>query len=327
MPPFYWGQDFNDTIRFDLSNPSCYLEDFENHQRFSTVRISENQLTEGETLMEIDIIIIYVICDEFLRAMNHHDDPQAHMSDAEVMTVALIAMLYYGGNYAKARKHLGCRHYMPHMLGKSRFSRRLSRLGYLFIPLFAILAEGWKAGNAEQIYSLDTFPIPVCDNIRIRRARIYQDESYRGYIASKKRYFYGLKVHILVTRTGEPVEFFLTPGAFSDVGCLDQFEFDLPAGAIIYADKIYNHYLVEDCLQEDGQVTLSPFRKRNSKRPEPPWIRYLQQHYRKIVETSASLVERLLPKSIHATNAAGFELKVILFIVAFSFDRLFKVAT
>jgi hypothetical protein len=277
--------------------------------------------------METDIIIIYVLCDEFLRAMGHRDDPQAQMSDAEVMTIALLAMLNYGGNYAKARKELGCRQYIPHMLGKSRFSRRLNRLGHLFVPLFAILAEVWKERDEEQIYSIDTFPISVCDNIRIPRARIYHDEDYRGYIASKKRYFYGLKVHILVTRSGEPVEFFVTPGAFSDVSYMDQFDFDLPAGSTVYADKIYNHYLVEDCLQEDGQVTLSPFRKRNSKRREPLWIRFLQHHYRKIVETSASLVERLLPKHIHATNAAGFELKVILFILAFSLDRLLKVAT
>jgi hypothetical protein len=47
-----------------------------------------------------------------------------------------------------------------------------------------------------------------------------------------------------------------------------------------------------------------------------------QHHYRKIVETSASLVERLLPKHIHATYTAGFELKVILFMLALSFDRL-----
>lgn len=218
--------------------------------------------------METDIIIIYVLCAEFLRAMGHHDDHQAQMSDAEVMTTALVAMLNYGGNYAKARKELGCRQYIPHMLGKSRFSRRLSRLGYLFVPLFAILAEVWKERNEDQIYSIDTFPIPVCDNIRIPRARIYHDEDYRGYIASKKRYFYGLKAHILVTRSGQPVEFFLTPGAFSDVTYMDQFDFDLPAGSTVYADKIYNHYLVEDCLQADGQVTLSPFRKRNSKRQE-----------------------------------------------------------
>lgn len=277
--------------------------------------------------METDIITIYVLCTEFLQAMNHRDDPQIHMSDAEVMTTAIMAMLWFGGNYAKARKQLGCRSYIPQMLGKSRFSRRLNRLAPLFIPLFAILAESWKSLNPEQIYSLDTFPIPVCDNIRIKRARIYREESYRGYIASKKRYFYGLKVHILVTCTGEPVEFFITPGAASDVAYLDQFDFDLPPGATVYADKIYNDYLIEDCLQEDGQIELSPFRKRNSKRPFPPWIRFLQHHFRKIVETSASLVERLLPKHIHATNAAGFELKVILFVLALSFDRLLKVAT
>lgn len=277
--------------------------------------------------METEIIIIYVLCAEYLQAIGHHEDRQVKMSDAEVMTTALVAMLYFGGNYAKARKLLGCRQYIPHMLGKSRFSRRLNRIGHLFLPLFAILAEGWKDLNEEQIYCLDTFPVPVCDNIRIRRAKIYQHERYRGYIASKKRYFYGLKVHILVTRTGEPVEFFLSPGAYSDVSYMDQFDFDLPAGATVYADKIYNHYLVEDCLQQDGQITFLPFRKRNSKRQVPPWVRFLQHHYRKMVETSASLVERLLPKSIHATNASGFELKVILFILALSFDRLLKVAT
>jgi len=276
--------------------------------------------------MELEIIIIYVICDEFLRAMGHRDDRQSQMSDAEVMTTAIVAMLSYGGNYAQARKQLQGR-YIRHMLGKSRFSRRLNRLGHLFVPLFALLAETWKQLNPEQIYALDSFPVPMCDNIRISRARIYHDERYRGYIASKRRYFYGLKVHLLVTQTGQPVEFFLTPGADSDVGCLDQFEFDLPAGSTLYTDKSYNHYLIEDQLQQNGQITLSPYRKANSKRPVPPWIRFLQHHYRKQVETSASLVERLWPKHIHATNSAGFELKVILFVLAFSFDRLLKVAT
>ena len=83
----------------------------------------------------------------------------------------------------------------------------------------------------------------------------------------------------------------------------------------------------QDCLQEDGDIDLSPFRKSNSKRPDPPWKRFLQHHYRKIVETSGSLIERLLPKHIHATNAAGFELKVILFVLALSFDRFLRVAT
>ncbi|HEX2242150.1 MAG TPA: hypothetical protein VHK27_02600, partial [Gammaproteobacteria bacterium] len=34
---------------------------------------------------------------------------------------------------------------------------------------------------------------------RMPRAKFYQQEEDRGCIASKKRYFYGLNVHLLVT--------------------------------------------------------------------------------------------------------------------------------
>ena len=56
--------------------------------------------------MELEIIIIHVICCEFLQAMGHQEDGQCQMSDAEVMTTAIVAMLHFGGNYAKARKWL-----------------------------------------------------------------------------------------------------------------------------------------------------------------------------------------------------------------------------
>lgn len=272
--------------------------------------------------MEKQIVPIYVICDEFLKYMNHKAHPDSQMSDAEVLTTAIVATLYCGGNYAQARRWLAVPQYIPDMLSRSRFSRRLNRLQPYLLSLARLIGHSFKASNEDQNYALDTFPVAVCDNYRIKRCRLYQDESYRGYLASKKRYFYGLKVHLLVTEHGEPVEFFFTPGSASDVAHLQDFDFDLPAGATVYADAIYNHYLIEDCLADDGQLTFLPFRKKKSKRPLPPWQRFLQHHYRKIVETSASLVERLLPKHIHATNTAGFELKVILFMIALGFDRL-----
>jgi hypothetical protein len=54
----------------------------------------------------------------------------------------------------------------------------------------------------------------------------------------------------------------------------------------------------------------------------PPWLRYLLSHFRKQVETAGSLIERLLPKSIHAVTAKDFELKVILFTLAASINYL-----
>jgi hypothetical protein len=38
------------------------------------------------------------------------------------------------------------------------------------------------------------------------------------------------------------------------------------------------------------------------------------------------MITQRFPKSIHAVTAAGFELKVVLFVLAFSIDRL-QVAT
>ena len=67
---------------------------------------------------------------------------------------------------------------------------------------------------------------------------------------------------------------------------------------------------------------MRPMRKKNSKRPVPPWIYYLQSTYRKIVETTGSLIEQLLPKSIHSATAKGFELKVGLFVLACSLNCL-----
>ena len=77
-------------------------------------------------------------------------------------------------------------------------------------------------------------------------------EDWRGYIPSKKRYFYGLRIHILVTEQGEPVEFFLMPGAFSDTSALALYNFDLPEHSWITGDKAYNDYTIEDLMREAG---------------------------------------------------------------------------
>jgi len=276
--------------------------------------------------MDTQIVAVFCLVDDMLKVMNHREDRQCEMSDAEVMTTAIIAVLYFGGNYAQARRLLKSQGYVSRMLGKSRFSRRLHRIKPFFLTLFSMLGEHWKSLNEESIYSIDTFPIPVCDNYRIRRAKIYQDQVYRGYIASKKRYFYGLKLHLLVTQAGQPVELLLSPGSTFDGQGLFVFDFDLPEGAIIVGDKAYNNYALEDLMNVAG-IQLSPFRKKNSKRPVPPWVYYLQFHYRKMIETTGSLISNLLPKKIHATSPAGFELKVLLFVLACSLNFLFKVAT
>jgi hypothetical protein len=270
--------------------------------------------------MDDKIIATFCLCDDLLKAMRHPEDRQGQINDAEITTTACIASLCFRGNHESARAMLKQHGYIPHMLSKSRFSRRLHRIKGLFLVLFELLGQTWKTLNTEAIYVIDSLPIAVCDNIRIRRGKIYTDEQFRGYQASKKRYFYGLKIHLMVTKDGQPVECFLTHGGFGDVDAMKYYAYVLPDGAIIYADKAYNDYEIEDLLKEIDHIKLMPMRKKNSKRALPPYISFVQSYHRKRVETAGSLIEQLLPKSIHAVTAQGFELKVALFVIASSLN-------
>ncbi len=155
--------------------------------------------------MDDSVLAIYCLCDDLLKALKHSEDSQRQMSDAEVRTTAIVAALYFGGNFERARSLLTNARYIPGMLSKSQFNRRL--------------------------------------------------------------------------------------------------------------------HSVRDLLQERCEIELSPMRKKNSRRPSSASLAYLQAVGRKQVETAGSMIERLLPKSIHAVTANGFTLKVFLFVLAYSFSR------
>lgn len=272
--------------------------------------------------MEDDILTTYVLCDELLNALELRDDPQATVGMAEVMTLQLTAARFFHGNLKQTLGFLTEYQYMP-MLSERRLNRRIHAIPVsVWEALGQILGATFKAVNPTQEYCLDSFPVPVCDNIRIRRCHLYHEDAFRGYIASKRRYFYGLRVHMLVTASGHPVDFLLRPGAESDVAVLKDLNFDLPTQSHGYADKIYNDDAHEALLLEALGIYFEPLRKRNSTKDTS----YLNEQYnaviRKRIETAFSQITALFPKSIHAVTARGFELKVICFIFAFSISCL-----
>jgi hypothetical protein len=126
--------------------------------------------------MDEKIRVIYCLCADVLQALGAAEDPQQQRSDAEVMTTALVAMLFFRGNFEAARALLSTPQYIPHMLSRSRLNRRLHRLTDLFVMLFDLLGCTWKQLNTESVYVIDSFPIPACDHDRIPRVKLYQHE-------------------------------------------------------------------------------------------------------------------------------------------------------
>jgi hypothetical protein len=151
--------------------------------------------------MDDTIITTYYLCEEFLKAVGHHDDQQVRLSTAEVMSVALLAAAFFGANVEASRSFLDEYGYIERAISKSRFNRRLHAIdSSLWQQLFDLLAEVFKQNNPHQSYVVDSLPVAVCDNIRIGRSKLYplqeHGETFRAYIASKRRYFYGLRLHL-----------------------------------------------------------------------------------------------------------------------------------
>jgi hypothetical protein len=273
--------------------------------------------------MLTEIIAIYAITDDLLNAIGHHEDCRVQMSDAEVITTALVAARFFGGNHHAAQQYLKEHGLMPKMLDKSRFNRRLHRLFLPLLDVFDYLGTVLKAINSTTEYLLDSFPIPICDNIRISRVRLVRSEDYRGYIASKRRFFYGIRVQLLATSTGIPVEFAFLPGEANDVRGLNALPLCLPEHSEIYADAAYTDYQAEDDLDETANIGLLVARKRNSTRRDSPALAYIKQTTRHAIETVFSQITQHFPKSIHAVTIDGFLLKVSSFILAHTLEAAF----
>jgi hypothetical protein len=270
-----------------------------------------------------NIVALYCTTDDLLKAIGHLDDRRRELTDAEVITTALTAALYFGGNLETSRSFMKQTGFMPRMLSKSRLCRRLHKVEELAVSLFHQLGWLFKQTNASTQYLLDSFPVSVCDNIRIKRCRLARGEKYRGKCAAKRRYFFGVKVHVVTTDSGLPVEFAFMPGRASDVRGLDVLALELPAGSEVFMDSGYTDYSAEDAAREADGVRFSVCRKKNSKRSEEPMLEYYKVLMRKRIETAFSQITSMFPKQIHAVTLKGFLMKVSFFIIAFTLDRAF----
>lgn len=266
--------------------------------------------------MEAQIITIFCIIDDIVKSSGFIDNKQARMSRSEIMTIAISAGMFFAGNQERARLFLSEQGYVKIMLSKSQFNRRLHAIdGSVWEMVNHVLAQVFISQNDTQEYIVDSFPVEVCHAIRIKRCRIYTREEFRGKCARKKEFFFGVCVHMVVTKTGQPVKCVYAPGSHHDSRVFKSFQLDLPEGSTMYADSAYTDYKYEE-VASHAHLRLLIARKSNSKQPHSPSRAYLITHIRRRIETTFSRITSLFPKTIHAVTPKGFQLKIFTFILA-----------
>jgi len=267
--------------------------------------------------MEDQIVTIFCLCDDYIRDLGHEDFCNVKWSTTEVMTCWVTAMKFWYGNIDRARHYLITSGIFSKDFTLSALLKRVHRIPYQWwTDILEFLQKWGKNYEVARDYLVDSFPVPVCHNIRINRCRLFQGEAFRGYNASKKVFFYGLKATVVTDLEGCPVRAILSPGREHDNVPFKLMDLDLPKGSCIYGDAAYEDINHENRRFEEEATRIIADRKSNSRR-ELPLEDYVNlKSLRKQIETTFSMITNLMPRKIHAVTSEGFELKVLGFVLA-----------
>lgn len=155
------------------------------------------------------------------------------------------------------------------------------------------------------------------------RAKIFKGKQYHGYSASKKQYYFGIKVHMIINSKGIPIEFSITPGSISDIRALQNFSLDLPKGSILMGDKAYTNYEFEDNLANLVGIRMLVKRRKNLKRQNNYNDNQILKNERNYIETVFSSIVSRMPRHVRARTEKGFCIKMVLFILAYMINLYF----
>jgi len=252
------------------------------------------------------IVTAFVMLDKTMAALGHRDDVRAKASDAEVLTVAVVAAQYFQNHLERALQVMHLGHYLSGPLSVSRFNRRLHRLASWVRLLLEALGEVFTQGA---VFLIDSMPLPVGKRARAWRCRKVRGRDFCGYCPAKKEAFFGWRLHLICTPAGVPVSFDLAPGGLHDLTPIHELTYGLPEGATVYGDKGHNAAADEATILADTGVRLIPIRKANMAANR--WADKLAlRAYRKRIETRYRQFEAMGVERLRARTNPGLELKV-----------------
>jgi transposase len=163
----------------------------------------------------------------------------------------------------------------PKLVSYERFVQLMPRVG-VALYVYLHLCQGTCTG----ISFIDSTPLRVCHNKRIKQHRVFDGFAERG--KTTMGWFFGFKLHSVVNHHGELVAFDLTAGNVDDRQPLDGFQAHLVGK--LFGDKGYLSKPLRDDLREMG-IDLITTLRRNMKPQIMPLEDRLLLRKRAVIES------------------------------------------
>lgn len=210
---------------------------------------------------------IYFMVDEFCK--NFEQELSKHvvgnpskrpptLSTSEVMT---IMILFHDKGY-KCMKHFYINYVQTHMTSmfpKTVSYNRFTELMQSASFALAVFMQTCCLGENTGISFIDSTPLRVCKNKRIKRNKVFKDIAQLG--KSTMGYFFGFKLHIVINEKGELLNFVITPGNVDDREPLKNQRFVDKLKGKLFGDKGYISAQLTEMLFVDGIQLITNIKK------------------------------------------------------------------
>jgi len=218
-------------------------------------------MTLSDTKITEIFYLIDEFCNEFEQTIKKHTlgkQPKKKpiMSCSEVIALMIV---FHSGGY-RNMKHFYCfyvqkhmTHLFPKTVSYNRFVE-LMQAATLPMTLFSKTCMGESTG----ISFIDSTPIRVCKNKRIKRNKVFKGIAELG--KSTMGYFFGFKLHLVVNDKGELLNFVITKGNVDDREPLKNKRFVNELKGKLYADKGYLSKDLANLLFLDGLHLITSIR-------------------------------------------------------------------
>ncbi len=172
-------------------------------------------------------------------------------------------------------------------------------------------------GECTGISFVDSTPIRVCNNKRIKRNKVFKDIAQVG--KSTMGYFFGFKLHIIINDKGELLNFVITQGNVDDREPLKSKRFVNALKGKLFADKGYISKTLSGILFMDGLHLISTIRN-NMKNVLMEMKDKIMLRKRSVIETVNDELKNMcqVEHSRHR-SFANFITNMIAGLIAYSF--------
>ena len=141
-----------------------------------------------------------------------HCNRQRSMSLSEIMTILVSFHQQSYRNFKHFYQKHVCQCWCQAFPGLPSYQRFMDWLPSTLMALCVYLKHHF--GQCSSISFIDATSLKVCHNRRINQHRVFDQIAARG--RTSVDWFYGFKLHLVVSETGELLNFTLTPGNTDD---------------------------------------------------------------------------------------------------------------